>query len=57
MYVSDLDGENEVKILEQTDKNMYQTITQSKENIVTLHIGDILEDGTRDITINTYEIY
>jgi len=57
MFVSDIDGDNEVKILDETDKNMYQTITQSKENIVTLHIAESQENGTNDITIYTYHIY
>ncbi len=57
MFVSDIDGDNEVKILDETDKNMYQTITQSKENIVTLHIAESQENGTNDITIYTYNIY
>lgn len=57
MYVSDIDGENAVKIFDNIDKNMYQTITQSQENIVTLNVGEQQETGLRDITINTYEIY
>jgi hypothetical protein len=57
MYVADIDGENQVKILQQTDKNIYQTITQSKENIVTLTVGELAENGTRNIEINTYAIY
>ena len=57
MYVIDIDGDNRVKILDETNKNMYQTITFSKENIVTLNVSEILENSTRDITINTYTIY
>ncbi len=57
MYISDIDGDNTIEVLQDADKNIFKTVTQSKEKIVTLSVGEPNEQGTRDISIDTYTIY
>lgn len=57
MYITDLDGENTVKVLEDADKKIFKSVTQSREKIVTLSVGEPNEQETRDISIDTYTIY
>jgi len=57
MYIADKDGENSIKILENIDTNIYQGITSSREKIITLSVGQENEDGSKDISINSYILH
>lgn len=57
MYIADINGDNESKILDYTDRNLSQTITLSDQKVVTLSLGEEVETGVRDITINSFTIH
>lgn len=57
MYFADKDGENKIKILNETDTNIYQSINSSREKIITISVGPENENGGKDVSINSYILH
>ena len=57
MYISDKDGDNKVKILDNVDLFKYIGVTFSKEFVFTVQVGDTNEAGLNSITADSYLIH
>jgi hypothetical protein len=57
MYISDKDGDNEVKVLDDVDSLIYFGLTSSNENVVSISLIEDTVDSTKDISIQSYNIH
>ena len=53
MCVIDIDGENKVEILTETDSNIYQTINPTSDKVFTLSVAVNEALSTNNISINS----
>jgi len=57
MYITDIEGENKVGVLNETNLNMYHTFNYSSERIFSISVLQNPDLLTNDISINSYTIH